>query len=78
MLVGLFSFPVECLSSKNIIFVHYKVLTFLIQGKYIVCFDPLDGSSNIDCLASIGTIFAIYRKVWLFFFHSVQTLPWFQ
>ncbi|KAJ7986973.1 hypothetical protein DPEC_G00333920 [Dallia pectoralis] len=32
------------------------------RGKYIVCFDPLDGSSNIDCLASIGTIFAIYRK----------------
>uniref|UniRef100_A0A8C8GIR2 Fructose-1,6-bisphosphatase 1 n=2 Tax=Oncorhynchus TaxID=8016 RepID=A0A8C8GIR2_ONCTS len=35
---------------------------FLSQGKYIVCFDPLDGSSNIDCLVSIGTIFAIYRK----------------
>lgn len=33
------------------------------QGKYIVCFDPLDGSSNIDCLISIGTIFAIYRKM---------------
>ncbi|XP_028661380.1 fructose-1,6-bisphosphatase isozyme 2 [Erpetoichthys calabaricus] len=33
------------------------------RGKYIVCFDPLDGSSNIDCLAPIGTIFAIYRKV---------------
>lgn len=33
------------------------------QGKYIVCFDPLDGSSNIDCLVSIGSIFAIYRKV---------------
>ncbi|KAF3817902.1 hypothetical protein GH733_013751 [Mirounga leonina] len=33
------------------------------RGKYIVCFDPLDGSSNIDCLASIGTIFAIYRKL---------------
>ncbi|XP_046871554.1 fructose-1,6-bisphosphatase 1a isoform X2 [Hypomesus transpacificus] len=32
------------------------------RGKYIVCFDPLDGSSNIDCLVSIGTIFAIYRK----------------
>jgi len=32
------------------------------RGKYIVCFDPLDGSSNIDCLASIGTIFAVYRK----------------
>ena len=33
------------------------------QGKYIVCFDPLDGSSNIDCLVSIGSIFAIYKKV---------------
>lgn len=34
-----------------------------LKGKYVVCFDPLDGSSNIDCLASIGTIFAIYKKV---------------
>ncbi|XP_063609563.1 fructose-1,6-bisphosphatase 1-like isoform X2 [Penaeus indicus] len=32
------------------------------QGKYVVCFDPLDGSSNIDCLVSIGSIFSIYRK----------------
>ncbi|XP_056138035.1 fructose-1,6-bisphosphatase 1a [Lampris incognitus] len=32
------------------------------RGKYIVCFDPLDGSSNIDCLVSIGSIFAIYKK----------------
>lgn len=31
------------------------------MGKYIVCFDPLDGSSNIDCLVSIGSIFGIYR-----------------
>lgn len=31
------------------------------QGKYIVCFDPLDGSSNIECLVSIGSIFAIYK-----------------
>ena len=29
----------------------------------MVCFDPLDGSSNIDCLVSIGTIFGIYKKV---------------
>lgn len=36
---------------------------FFPKGKYVVCFDPLDGSSNIDCLASIGTIFAIYKKV---------------
>ena len=32
------------------------------SGKYIVTFDPLDGSSNIDCLVSIGSIFAIFRK----------------
>lgn len=32
------------------------------SGKYIVCFDPLDGSSNIDCLVSIGSIFAIFAK----------------
>merc|ERR1712130_732056 len=32
------------------------------QGKYIVTFDPLDGSSNIDCLVSIGTIWGIYKK----------------
>lgn len=33
------------------------------KGKYIVCFDPLDGSSNIDCLVSIGSIFGIYKKL---------------
>jgi fructose-1,6-bisphosphatase I len=32
------------------------------QGNFIVCFDPLDGSNNIDCLASIGSIFAIYHR----------------
>jgi len=32
------------------------------SGKYIVTFDPLDGSSNIDCLVSIGSIFAIFKK----------------
>lgn len=41
----------------------FLVLFLFFQGKYIVCFDPLDGSSNIDCLVSIGTIFAIYKKV---------------
>jgi fructose-1,6-bisphosphatase I len=33
------------------------------QGKYVVCFDPLDGSSNIDCQVSIGTIFSIWRRL---------------
>lgn len=32
-------------------------------GKYVLVFDPLDGSSNIDVNASIGTIFAIYHRV---------------
>lgn len=32
------------------------------RGKYIVCFDPLDGSSNIDCLVSVGSIFGIYKR----------------
>lgn len=31
------------------------------QGKYVVLFDPLDGSSNVDVNVSIGTIFSIYR-----------------
>jgi fructose-1,6-bisphosphatase len=30
------------------------------RGRYCVVFDPLDGSSNIDCGVSIGTIFGIY------------------
>ena len=29
------------------------------KGKYLVAFDPLDGSSNIDCNAPLGTIFSI-------------------
>ena len=32
-------------------------------GKYVLLYDPLDGSSNIDYNASIGTIFAIYRRL---------------
>ena len=32
-------------------------------GKYVLLFDPLDGSSNIDLNVSIGTIFAIHRKI---------------
>ncbi len=31
-------------------------------GKYVVLFDPLDGSSNIDTNVGIGTIFAILRR----------------
>ena len=31
-------------------------------GKYIVVFDPLDGSSNIDVNVNVGTIFSIFRR----------------
>ena len=32
-------------------------------GKYALLYDPLDGSSNIDCNSSVGTIFSLYRRV---------------
>ena len=32
-------------------------------GNYVLIFDPLDGSSNIDVNVSVGTIFSIFRKV---------------
>lgn len=32
-------------------------------GNYVLLFDPLDGSSNIDVNVSIGSIFSIYRRV---------------
>jgi fructose-1,6-bisphosphatase I len=32
-------------------------------GRYSLVYDPLDGSSNIDANISIGTIFAIHRKI---------------
>ena len=38
-----------------------KVLTGS-SGKYVVIFDPLDGSSNIDVNVSVGTIFAIFER----------------
>jgi fructose-1,6-bisphosphatase I len=33
------------------------------SGRYVVVFDPLDGSSNIDANVSVGTIFGIYRRI---------------
>lgn len=40
-----------------------------LRGRYVVAFDPLDGSSNIDCLVSIGSIFGIWRKVFSMHVH---------
>ncbi len=33
------------------------------SGRYVVAVDPLDGSTNIDVNATIGTIFAIFRRI---------------
>jgi fructose-1,6-bisphosphatase I len=33
------------------------------RGKYIIVFDPLDGSSNIDVNVNVGTIFSILRRL---------------
>lgn len=44
-----------------------EIITFeddlALDGNYIVCMDPLDGSSNIESNVSIGTIFSIYRRI---------------
>src|ERR1039458_9251538 len=32
-------------------------------GKYIIVFDPLDGSSNIDVNVNVGTIFSVLRRL---------------
>jgi fructose-1,6-bisphosphatase I len=38
------------------------VVTKNAEGKYIVLFDPLDGSSNLDCNVATGTIFAVFAR----------------
>ena len=40
----------------------YRTPSRFHSGRYIFCMDPLDGSSNIDTNASIGTIFCIMRR----------------
>ena len=32
------------------------------RGSYVICFDPIDGSSNLDTNGTLGTIFGIRRK----------------
>jgi fructose-1,6-bisphosphatase I len=33
------------------------------KGKYLLLYDPLDGSSNIEANVSIGTIFSVHRRI---------------
>ncbi len=49
-------------SEENEDFVAFEA-TAAKNGKYVVLFDPLDGSSNIDVNVSIGTIFSIYKRI---------------
>ena len=42
--------------------IHHIQTTLNKNSKYIIAIDPLDGSSNIDVNASIGTIFSVYRR----------------
>src|ERR1700710_2226628 len=39
----------------------HEIPTFFPKGEYLLLFDPLDGSSNIDVNVSIGTIFSVLR-----------------
>ena len=40
----------------------YQIPQGQVRGKYLLVFDPLDGSSNIDVNVSIGTIFSVLKK----------------
>lgn len=49
---------VRCIGSEEedkIVYSEYQ------DAPYLVCFDPLDGSSNIDVNITVGTIFALYK-----------------
>ncbi len=39
----------------------YRLPTQYPRGKYLLAFDPLDGSSNIDVNVSVGSIFSVHR-----------------
>jgi fructose-1,6-bisphosphatase I len=49
--------------SEDFIPVNEKFMGDRPLSRYIIHFDPLDGSSNIDANISIGTIFSIYKRV---------------
>lgn len=46
--------------NEHIVGIHSEISKY---ANYVVAIDPLDGSSNIDVNAPIGTIFSIYRRV---------------
>lgn len=48
-------------SSLDLITTSHSAAAVSSTGNYIVVFDPLDGSSNIDAGISVGSIFGIYE-----------------
>ncbi len=65
MLINILRTCTECAgiaSEENEDFLAFED-EYSLNSKYVILFDPLDGSSNIDVNASIGTIFAIYRRI---------------
>ena len=48
----------------------------ILLGRYCVAFDPLDGSSNIDCNVATGTIFSVWDRVCMIFVIVINTLSW--
>ena len=53
---------ITCMASEEKEFL-WPVPDSFPSGEYVVIYDPLDGSSNIDVNVSIGTIFSIHSKI---------------
>ena len=49
--------------NDEIIVFNDDCLDISLDGKYVICIDPLDGSSNIDVNVSVGSIFSIYKRI---------------
>ncbi len=59
---------INCLKSSNVVYAivseeEDQVIKLTDKGHYIVCFDSLDGSSNIEAAVPVGSIFGIYRRL---------------
>lgn len=50
---------VSAMASEELEDIHYAPAN---DGKYVVTYDPLDGSSNVDVDGQMGTIFGVYRR----------------
>lgn len=61
------AFKIQCLASEKVFVLGSEEEDSAIvadparRGSYIICFDPLDGSSNIDANVSVGSIWGIWK-----------------